>query len=121
MGIVWSSMRSRRKSAQLTEKELIEIRALERTFEGAYWRTALGSYSVGIMVLRIFAAEFYNIGFLFVAFGTAMLIISALRRRRSGDLLDPHGNFKTGGNWVLITSIISIITYIILLILLIRL
>lgn len=46
----------------LTPSELVEIRAAQRTFEGAYIRTSLGQFSFALVVLKIFTAEFYSIG-----------------------------------------------------------
>lgn len=46
----------------LTPSELVEIRAAQRTFEGAYIRTSLGQFSFALVVLKIFTSEFYSIG-----------------------------------------------------------
>ena len=46
----------------LTPQELVEIRAAQRTFEGAYIRTSLGQFSFALVVLKIFTSEFYSIG-----------------------------------------------------------
>merc|ERR1711964_334167 len=50
----------RARSVVLTAQELVEIRAAQRTFEGAYIRTALGQFSFALVVLKIFTAEFYS-------------------------------------------------------------
>ena len=34
-------------------KELVEIRAAQRTFEGAYIRTALGQFSFSLVILKV--------------------------------------------------------------------
>lgn len=57
----------RARSVVLTPQELAEIRAAQRTFEGAYIRTALGQFSFSLVVLKIFTSEFYGIGALFVS------------------------------------------------------
>ena len=57
----------RARSVVLTAQELTEIRAAQRTFEGAYIRTALGQFSFALVVLKIFTSEFYGIGALFVS------------------------------------------------------
>lgn len=38
--------------------ELVEIRARQRTFEGAYVRTALGNLGYSCLILRVFSTEF---------------------------------------------------------------
>lgn len=59
---------------------LTEIRAAQRTFEGAYMRTALSQFSFALIILKIFTSEFYAIGALFAAYGAAILMVSIFRR-----------------------------------------
>jgi uncharacterized membrane protein YidH (DUF202 family) len=66
----------------LTSNELVEIRAAQRTFEGAYVRTAIGQFSFALVVLKIFTAEFYSIGALFAVYGAGILFISLFRRQQ---------------------------------------
>jgi uncharacterized membrane protein YidH (DUF202 family) len=66
----------------LTSAELVEIRAAQRTFEGAYVRTAIGQFSFALVVLKIFTAEFYSIGALFAVYGAGILFISLFRRQQ---------------------------------------
>jgi hypothetical protein len=66
----------------LTSTELVEIRAAQRTFEGAYVRTAIGQFSFALIVLKIFTAEFYSIGALFAVYGAGILFISLFRRQQ---------------------------------------
>jgi uncharacterized membrane protein YidH (DUF202 family) len=70
----------RARSVVLTSAELVEIRAAQRTFEGAYIRTAIGQFSFALVVLKIFTAEFYSIGALFAVYGAGILFTSLLRR-----------------------------------------
>lgn len=72
----------RARSVILTSAELVEIRAAQRTFEGAYIRTAIGQFSFALIVLKIFTAEFYSIGALFAVYGAGILGISVLRRQQ---------------------------------------
>ena len=39
---------------------VVEIRARQRTFDGAYGRSALGSMGYALTVLRLFDKRFYN-------------------------------------------------------------
>lgn len=59
---------------------LTEIRAAQRTFEGAYMRTALSQFSFALIILKIFTSEFYAIGALFAAYGVAVLVVAIFRR-----------------------------------------
>ncbi|KAI8352023.1 hypothetical protein B0O80DRAFT_499927 [Mortierella sp. GBAus27b] len=111
----------RAKSLNITEEELVEIRARERTFDGAYWRTAMKSFSMGMIIIRLFTDAFYKIGIIFVAFGMAMLGISVLRRRAAGDVFDQRQPFVSAGFWIMITTLITTITYLILFAMIMRL
>lgn len=46
------------QTADLTE--LVEIRARQRTFHGAYGRTALSNLGYSLTILRLFDARFYR-------------------------------------------------------------
>ncbi|ERF76638.1 hypothetical protein EPUS_04458 [Endocarpon pusillum Z07020] len=71
----------RARSALLTDPELVELRAAQRTFEGAYIRTSLSQFSFALVVLKIFTAEFYSIGALFAVYGAGVLAVGGYRRR----------------------------------------
>lgn len=72
----------RARSVVLSGPELVEIRAAQRTFEGAYVRTALGQFSFALVILKIFTPEFYSIGALFSVYGAGILFISLFRRQQ---------------------------------------
>lgn len=107
----------------LTADEFVDIRAAQRTFEGAYIRTALGQFTIALVVLRYFSQDFYHIGSLFAAHGFMILIVSFLRRHTNNKqffsqdenrTLTNGSNikfFQTSGNVVLILSSVSFIAY----------
>jgi len=76
--------------------ELIEIRARQRTFDGAYRRTAIGNLGYSLAVLRLFNKRFYHIGILYAVLAACLSIISFLRARHSRhdfadqNSCDPH-------------------------------
>ncbi|KAF9304698.1 hypothetical protein BGZ74_000830 [Mortierella antarctica] len=111
----------RAKSLNITEEELVEVRARERTFDGAYWRTAMKAFSMGMIIMRLFTQSFYKVGIAFVAFGMAILGIAVLRRKAAGDVFDQRQPFQTAGFWVMVTTLITTIAYIVLFILIMRL
>lgn len=119
----------RARSVELTSQELVEIRAAQRTFEGAYVRTALGQFSFALVVLKIFTAEFYSVGALFAIYGTGVLFTSLFRRQQGNKQffqeLSEDGlhrkKFRTSGNVVFVLTALSLSAYITLLILIIRL
>ncbi|KAL4065508.1 hypothetical protein V8B97DRAFT_1875345, partial [Scleroderma yunnanense] len=63
--------------------ELNELRARQRTFDGAYRRTALANLGYALAVLRLFDVRFYKIGVLYLALSIALFLLSYLRARHS--------------------------------------
>ncbi|KAL1708828.1 hypothetical protein EV121DRAFT_276794 [Schizophyllum commune] len=75
--------------------ELVELRARQRTFHGAYSRTALSNLGYSLTILRLFDDRFHKIGVLFAVFGVLMFCIAYYRSRHSKhDFAD--NNIKTG-------------------------
>ena len=103
----------------LTDEELVEVRAAQRTFEGAYIRTALSQFSFALVVLKIFTSEFYSIGALFAIYGGGVLLISLLRRQQGnkqffseiGDDGLNRKKFRTSGNVVVVLTALSVAAY----------
>ncbi|KAL8965739.1 MAG: hypothetical protein Q9197_006357, partial [Variospora fuerteventurae] len=109
----------RARSVILTDDELVEIRAAQRTFEGAYIRTALGQFSFALVILKIFTSEFYSIGALFAIYGSGILLTSLLRRQQGNkqffseigeDGLNQK-KFRTSGNVVVVLTALSVAAY----------
>ena len=129
----------RARSVDLLPDELVEIRAAQRTFEGAYIRTSLSQFSFALVVLKIFTSEFYSIGALFAVYGAGVLAVSAYRRQQGnrqfftetefqpGDPGVSEGGpidrkkFRTSGNVVLVLTALSVASYVSLLVLVLRL
>ncbi|KAF4588739.1 Mitochondrial inner membrane protein oxa1 [Pleurotus pulmonarius] len=77
--------------------ELVELRARQRTFHGAYSRTALGCLGYSLTILRLFDRRFYKIGLLFAVLGGLMFVLSFLRARHSRhDFADYNEEAKEG-------------------------
>ncbi|KAI2624415.1 hypothetical protein GGR54DRAFT_576698 [Hypoxylon sp. NC1633] len=98
---------------------LVEIRAAQRTFEGAYTRTALSQFSFALIILKIFTSEFYAIGALFAVYGAAVLLCAIYRRYQGNrqfftriDGGEVRNKFRTSGNSVLLLTTLSIGLYI---------
>ncbi|KAL8861025.1 MAG: hypothetical protein Q9178_002538 [Gyalolechia marmorata] len=109
----------RARSVILTNDELVEIRAAQRTFEGAYIRTALGQFSFALIILKIFTSEFYSIGALFAIYGSGILITSLLRRQQGNKQFFSEAGedglnrkkFRTSGNVVVVLTAFSVAAY----------
>lgn len=108
-----------------TPSRLVEIRAAQRTFEGAYMRTALSLFSFALIILKIFTSEFYGIGALFAVYGGAVLVCAIYRRyqgnRQFFTATSDDGalskRFRTSGNTILILTSLSVAAYITLIVL----
>ena len=119
----------RARSVDLTDQELVEIRAAQRTFEGAYVRTSLSQFSFALIVLKVFTSEFYSIGALFALYGVGVLFVSAYRRKQGNrqfftDTTDDglgRKKFRTSGNVVVVLTALSCAAYVSLLVLTLRL
>ncbi|KAM6493113.1 hypothetical protein JOM56_011247 [Amanita muscaria] len=62
---------------------LVEIRARQRTFHGAYSRSALVCLGYSMTILRLFDRRFHQIGLLFAILGSLLFFIAFLRSRQS--------------------------------------
>ncbi|KAI2621411.1 hypothetical protein GGS26DRAFT_569098 [Hypomontagnella submonticulosa] len=109
----------RARSVVLTSQELVEVRAAQRTFEGAYMRTALSQFSFALIILKIFTSEFYPIGALFAVYGAAVLLCAIYRRYQGNRQFftttedgEARNKFRTSGNSVLLLTALSIGAYI---------
>ncbi|KAF5972536.1 hypothetical protein FCOIX_9296 [Fusarium coicis] len=106
----------RARSVVLTTQELVEVRAAQRTFEGAYVRTALGQFSFALIILKVFTEEFYAIGALFAVYGVAVMLVAIYRRYEGQNQFftseSPDGSlkrkFRTSGNSVLLLTMLSL-------------
>ncbi|OAV90368.1 hypothetical protein PTTG_07102 [Puccinia triticina 1-1 BBBD Race 1] len=77
--------------------ELTEWRARQRTFDGAYLRTALGCSFFALTITKMFRKELSQIGLEFAALSVLILVISYIRRRRlNHDFADAHFPEPTG-------------------------
>ncbi|RKF63474.1 hypothetical protein OnM2_025115 [Erysiphe neolycopersici] len=116
-------------SVTLTPEELVDIRAAQRTFEGAYVRTALGQFTFALVILKIFSVEFYSIGVVYAIYGVGILFVGIYRHHESNrnffEADDGDGQeekiFRTSGNAVVVLTAVSVITYISLITLTMRL
>ncbi|ESK92444.1 hypothetical protein Moror_4481 [Moniliophthora roreri MCA 2997] len=74
---------------------LVELRARQRTFSGAYGRSALGNLGYSLTILRLFDKRFYKIGLLFAALAMMLLVMSFFRDRHSRhDFADPDDLYE---------------------------
>jgi len=71
--------------------EIVELRARQRTFDGAYARTALVNFGYALTILRLFDKRFARIGLVYTVLGIALAVISFFRHRHARhDFADVH-------------------------------
>ena len=122
-------MQLQQSGYRLTPAEIVEVRASQRTFEGAYVRTAISQFSFAVIVLKIFSSEFYPIGALFAVYGACVFAISAYRRHIGNQQFFQHvdhegihrSKFRTSGKAVIALTTLSVGAYSSLIYLLLRL
>ncbi|KAK9333731.1 hypothetical protein V1520DRAFT_331581 [Lipomyces starkeyi] len=111
-----SMVRRRRADSILTDNsEIIDIRGFQRTYEGAYLRTAMQEVTLSLSLLRIFDIEFYPIGAAFAVVGFSFMMIGLFRRIMSNRYIlndKPAKFFLTSGTPIFIMSTLCIISYI---------
>ncbi|OCH92542.1 hypothetical protein OBBRIDRAFT_833329 [Obba rivulosa] len=71
--------------------ELVELRARQRTFDGAYGRSALGNLGYALTILRLFDARFFRIGIVYTVLAGLLFGVAYLRQQHSKhDFADKH-------------------------------
>ncbi|GMG39097.1 unnamed protein product [Ambrosiozyma monospora] len=125
-----------------TQAQKLDIRAHQRTYQGAYVRTCLGCLSFSLLIMKLFSKEFMPIGLVFQIYSLLICIIGYFRSKNldlyfinfsdpewfknydwdlDGDgELDNNYYFKTSGNYVLWLTVISGACYLVLFVLLLR-
>ncbi|RLV93129.1 hypothetical protein JA1_002688 [Spathaspora sp. JA1] len=91
----------------------LDIRAHQRTYEGAYTRTSIGCLSFSILIIKLFSKEFLPIGLIYTLYGFLVFLIGVYQTNRVEKFYNGHLEmFKTAGDTVLLLSVISLCSYI---------
>lgn len=101
----------------------LDIRAHQRTYEGAYTRTAVGSIAFSIMIIKLFSKEFLPIGTIYTVYGMVVFLIGIYKSRSVDFYYNPMKDaeyFVTSGNSVIMLTLISLVCYVTLLVLILR-
>ncbi|EPT00057.1 hypothetical protein FOMPIDRAFT_1101922, partial [Fomitopsis schrenkii] len=62
---------------------VVELRARQRTFDGAYTRGALANLGYSLTILRLFDKRFANIGIVYAILAGLLYIVAFLRHRQT--------------------------------------
>ncbi|KAG0683067.1 hypothetical protein C6P40_000449 [Pichia californica] len=60
---------------RLTKAQKLDIRAHQRTYQGAYIRTCIGCLSFSLLVMKLFSKEFMSIGLVFQIYSLLICVI----------------------------------------------
>ncbi|ETS59572.1 hypothetical protein PaG_06494 [Moesziomyces aphidis] len=64
---------------KLSQRDLLDYRAVQRTFDGAYARTALGQLCYAIVILRLFQPKFFYVGLVYAILGIGFIPVAIFR------------------------------------------
>ncbi|EPQ32204.1 uncharacterized protein PFL1_00401 [Pseudozyma flocculosa PF-1] len=67
----------------LSREDLVDYRAVQRTFDGAYARTALGQLCYAVVILRLFQEKFFYVGLAYSLFAVGFIPIAVYRYRNA--------------------------------------
>ncbi|KAG5354697.1 hypothetical protein CJU89_6477 [Yarrowia sp. B02] len=95
----------------LSNDDKLDIRAAQRTFQGAYYRTALGQLGFALVVLKLFNYEFLAVGSTFTAQGCLILLIGHWRSRQADKMIASR-DFETSGNTVMMLFVLNLTCYV---------
>ena len=96
----------------LSNDDKLDIRAAQRTFQGSYYRTALGQLGFALVVLKLFNYEFLAVGSTFTAQGCLILLIGHWRSRRADEMIYSRSSFETSGNTVMMLFVLNLTCYV---------
>lgn len=102
----------------------LDVRAHQRTYEGAYTRTAISCLSFSIVITKLFSAEFLPIGTVYTAYGCLLYFIGVAKAHTVDTYYNPDKDmeeYKTAGDNVILLTAISLASYVAMLVLVLRL
>ncbi|CAK9438685.1 uncharacterized protein LODBEIA_P29090 [Lodderomyces beijingensis] len=101
----------------------LDIRAHQRTYEGAYTRTSIGCLSFSILIIKLFSKEFLPVGTIYTIYGCFLYFLGVYQSSCVDVFYNPEKNmemYKTGGDYVLALTIISLCCYVAVLVLILQ-
>lgn len=92
----------------------LDIRAEQRTYDGAYSRACIASLSLGLVISKLFEREFLPISILFTIYGLSLFLITIYRTSQMETYFDVNTEklyYKTSGNIILYLGAMSLVCY----------
>lgn len=102
----------------------LDLRAHQRTYEGAYTRTAITCLSFSILIIKLFSKEFLHIGLIYTVYGSIIFFLGVAKTSSVDIYYDPNKHqqyYNTAGNSVVLLFTISLVCYTSILALIIKL
>ena len=100
-----------------------DVRAHQRTYEGAYTRSALSCLSFSLVVIKMFLVKFLAIAAVYTAYGLFLYVFGVANAGKVHEYYardSGERKFRTAGDSVLLLSSISLCAYVALLVLVAR-
>lgn len=116
--------RRRSRLGDLADNLKLDVRAHQRTYEGAYTRTAISCLSFSIVMIKLFSSEFLPIGTVYTVYGCLLYFIGVFKAATVDTYYNAEEDmeeFKTAGDLVLLLTGISLASYVAMLVLVLRL
>ncbi|PWY97620.1 hypothetical protein BCV70DRAFT_48308 [Testicularia cyperi] len=79
---------------KLNERDLVDYRAIQRTFDGAYARTAMGQLCYAIVILRLFQDRFFYVGMVYAILAVGFIPVAIVRYRMAVQNEDRYFELK---------------------------
>ncbi|KAM9917584.1 hypothetical protein OXX80_001704 [Metschnikowia pulcherrima] len=101
-----------------------DVRAHQRTYEGAYTRTAISCLSFSVVIIKLFSPEFLPIGTVYTAYGFLLYFVGVAKAKNVQTYYNEDKDkeeFTTAGDSVILLTSISLATYVALLVLVLKL
>lgn len=102
----------------------LDVRAHQRTYEGAYTRAAISALTFSLMIVKLFSPSFLPIAMVYTVYGSFLYFLGFSKAGSVDTYYNPKNNkeeFVTGATNVMILTCSSLATYIVILVLLLRL
>lgn len=102
----------------------LDVRAHQRTYEGAYTRSALSALSFSLMVVKLFSPAFLPIAMVYTIYGSLLYFVGVSKAGSVDTYYNPKNGkeeFVTGATTVIVLTAISLVAYVAIFVLILRL
>ncbi|KAJ1929682.1 hypothetical protein IWQ60_000956 [Tieghemiomyces parasiticus] len=94
----------------LTDNQRLDMRAQERTLDGAMWRTAVGSLTAGLVIFKSFSSDLYRIGLVMLGLSLCITLTGLVRKATTPLRIHEHLHYRSAGNFVAFLAVVGTAT-----------